>query len=79
MLLIQPEKADFELPPGRCVLVLNTQGYDFTIAAQVTDPAQCLERTEASNGTFYSTSKNYDICTKLVDVRCRAKTNIDEL
>jgi hypothetical protein len=54
MLLIQPENANFELPAGRYVLVLKTQGYDFTIAGPVTDPAQCLERTEAANGTFYS-------------------------
>jgi hypothetical protein len=54
MLLIQPEYADFELPPGRYVLVLKSQGYDFTIAGPVTDAAQCLERTEAANGTFYS-------------------------
>jgi hypothetical protein len=54
MLLIQPEHADFELPAGRYVLVLKSQGYDFTIAGPVTDASQCLERTEAANGTFYS-------------------------
>jgi hypothetical protein len=54
MLLVQPEKADFGLPSGRYVLVLRNQGYDFTVAGEVNDPAQCLERTEAANGTFYS-------------------------
>jgi hypothetical protein len=54
MLLVQPEKADFGLPSGRYVLVLRNQGYDFTVAGEVKDPAQCLERTEASNGVFYS-------------------------
>jgi hypothetical protein len=54
MLLVQPEKDDFGLPSGRYVLVLRNQGYDFTIAGDVSDPAQCLERTEAANGTFYS-------------------------
>lgn len=54
MLLVQPENADFALPPGRYVLVLRNQGYDFTVAGQVTDPAQCLERTDAANGAFYS-------------------------
>jgi hypothetical protein len=54
MLLVQPDKADFALPSGRYVLVLRNQGYDFTIAGEVNDPAQCLERTEAANGTFYS-------------------------
>jgi hypothetical protein len=54
MLLAQPEKADFELPPGRYVLVLKDQGYDFTVAGKITALAQCLERTDAANGVFYS-------------------------
>lgn len=54
MLLIQPENPDFTLPPGRYVLALKSQAYDFTIAGDVTDPLQCLERTDAANGTFYS-------------------------
>jgi hypothetical protein len=54
MLLIQAENADFALPPGRYVLVLKNQGYDFAVAGKVTDPSQCLERTDAANGTFYS-------------------------
>jgi hypothetical protein len=54
MLLVQSEKADFMLPSGRYVLVLKDQGYDFTVAGKVTDVAQCLERTDAANGEFYS-------------------------
>jgi hypothetical protein len=54
MLLMQAENADFALPSGRYVLVLKNQGYDFTVAGKVTDPSQCLERTDAANGTFYS-------------------------
>jgi hypothetical protein len=54
MLLIQAEKADFALPAGRYVLALKNQGYDFTVSGKVTDPMQCLERTEAANGEFYS-------------------------
>jgi hypothetical protein len=54
MLLVQPEKADFTLPPGRYVLALKGQGYDFTVGGGVTELAQCLERTEAANGAFYS-------------------------
>jgi hypothetical protein len=54
MLLIQPENAEFVLPAGRYVLVLKNQGYDFTVAGPMTDRSQCLERTEAANGTFYS-------------------------
>ncbi|MCK1406050.1 hypothetical protein [Bradyrhizobium sp. 76] len=58
MLLIQPESADFILKPGRYILVLKNQGYDFTVGGKITDPAQCLERTEAANGVFYSECKN---------------------
>jgi len=54
MLLIQAENADFALPAGRYVLVLKGQGYDFTVAGKPTDPSQCLERTDAANGEFYS-------------------------
>lgn len=54
MLLVQSEKPDFELSPGRYVLVLKDQPYDFTVAGEITDAAQCLERTDAMNGSFYS-------------------------
>jgi hypothetical protein len=54
MLLVQSEKPDFALPAGRYVLVLKDQGYDFTVAGKVAEPAQCLERTDAVNGSFYS-------------------------
>ena len=52
MMLIKPDNV--VLSPGRYVLVLKRQGYDFTVAGKITDPNQCLERTEAANGTFYS-------------------------
>jgi hypothetical protein len=54
MLLVQPKDADFTLPAGRYVLALKNQGYDFTVAGKVIDPSQCLERTDAANGSFYS-------------------------
>jgi hypothetical protein len=58
MLLIQPENSDFVLPAGRYVLALKNQGFDFTVAGKITDPGQCLERTDAANGTFYSDCQN---------------------
>jgi hypothetical protein len=54
MLMAQSEDANFVLPAGRYVLALKNQGYDFTVAGKVTDPSQCLERTDAANGAFYS-------------------------
>lgn len=54
MLAIRPEKEDFVLPAGRYALVIKGQAYDFTVAGPITDAAQCLERVDAANGTFYS-------------------------
>ena len=54
MLLVQPADSEFMLPAGRYALALRNQGYDFTVAGEITDPAQCLERTDAVNGSFYS-------------------------
>jgi hypothetical protein len=53
MILIQAEGSD-ALSPGRYALALQGQAYDFTVGGQIKDVAQCLERTEAANGTFYS-------------------------
>lgn len=57
MLLVQSENPDFVLPAGRYALVLREQGYDFVVAGAVTDLSQCLERTDAVNGAFYSECK----------------------
>lgn len=57
MILVRPEKPDFVLPAGRYALVLKGVVYDFTVAGPITDPAQCLERVAAVNGTFYSACK----------------------
>jgi hypothetical protein len=54
MILLRPEHSDFVLPPGRYGLVLKGQAFDFNIAGPITEPAQCLERVAAANGTFYS-------------------------
>lgn len=54
MIMLRPEGSEFSLPAGRYVVVFKGQGYDFNIAGQVTDPAQCLERTDAVGGMVYS-------------------------
>ena len=53
MLALEPE-SETALPAGRYGLVINGIAYDFSAAGEVTDPAQCLERVAAANGTFYS-------------------------
>ena len=54
MLVVRPTSPDFAVPAGRYVLVLKGEAYDFSVAGEITDPAQCLERVEAANGAFYS-------------------------
>ena len=54
VMVLHSENPGVTLPPGRYALVLKRQGYDFTVPGTVTDPNHCLERTEAANGTFYS-------------------------
>lgn len=54
MFEVQARDADAPLPPGRYVLVLKSQAYDFTIEGAVTDKRQCLQRLAAANGVFYS-------------------------
>jgi hypothetical protein len=54
MIVIQPEDQDLVLPSGRYGLVLKDLVYDFTVAGEITEASQCLERAEAENGTFYS-------------------------
>ncbi len=58
MLVFRPETPDFVFPPGRYGLVLKGQAFDFTIAGPVTEASHCLERTEATNGGFYSECRN---------------------
>jgi len=54
MLLVRPEDENLVLKPGRYALGLKGTGYEFTVAGQVTDPDQCVERVDTANGTFYS-------------------------
>jgi hypothetical protein len=51
---VQSKDPNGELTPGRYVLVIKGQAYDFTVAGNVTDTRQCLGRVSAANGTFYS-------------------------
>jgi hypothetical protein len=53
MIVIKPDSAAAPLAPGRYALVVKGQMFDFTVDGPITQTAQCLERTEAANGTFY--------------------------
>ena len=54
MIVIRPQTDDFVFPAGRYALVLKALAYDFTVAGPLTDPAHCLERTEAVGEPVYS-------------------------
>jgi hypothetical protein len=54
MILVKPEGSAPPLPAGRYALVIKNQMFDFTVDGPITQTSQCLERTEAANGTFYS-------------------------
>lgn len=53
MIVIRPE-ADLVFPAGRYALVLKGLAYDFTVDGPLTDPAHCLERTNALNVPVYT-------------------------
>jgi hypothetical protein len=54
MILVKPDSAAPALAPGRYALVVKGQMFDFSVDGPISQTAQCLERTEAANGTFYS-------------------------
>jgi hypothetical protein len=54
MIVLHPQDPQLALPSGRYALTLKGEGYDFTVAGPMTDPAQCLERTNALGGMVYS-------------------------
>lgn len=54
MIMLRPRDPQFSFTPGRYALVFRGDGYDFSVAGQMTDAAQCLERTDALGGMIYS-------------------------
>ena len=54
MIVLRPEDPQLTLSPGRYALVVAGQGYDFAVTGQITDTAECLERTEVVGGSVYS-------------------------
>ena len=46
--------AALQLPPGHYALILKNQSYYFSIAGDIVDSRQCIERVVSTNGTFYS-------------------------
>ena len=53
IIVIRPD-ADLVFPAGRYALVLKGVAYDFTVDGPLTDPAHCLERTNALNAPVYT-------------------------
>jgi hypothetical protein len=59
MIIIRPQSDDFSLPAGRYALALKTGAYDFTVPGAITDPAHCLERTDALDTQIYSECRRH--------------------
>lgn len=58
MYQVLPRDPNLTLSPGRYVLALTDQAFDFTVGGKVTDKRQCLEQIVAANGVFYSECQN---------------------
>jgi hypothetical protein len=54
MVLLHSQDPQLTLSPGRYALVIAGQGFDFTVAGNIVDTAECLERTEVVGGSLYS-------------------------
>jgi hypothetical protein len=50
---LRSDDPELVLTAGRYALVIKGAAYDFAVDGVVTDPKQCLERFQASNGVFY--------------------------
>jgi hypothetical protein len=57
VILIRPSDPDLVLPPGRYVLLLNDQPYDFTVAGNITDPRSCVEGVATPRGPVFYVCK----------------------
>jgi len=54
MVTMRPADDDFSFPPGRYEILLGAQSYDFVIAGNIEDPAQCVEGVATARGpAFY--------------------------
>lgn len=55
---LHSEDPGLELTPGRYVLVLKTQAYDFSVEGKVSDPRHCIERIIGPVGITYASCKD---------------------
>ena len=60
VILIRPSDPDLVIPPGRYVLLLNDQPYDFTVAGNVTDPRSCVEGVATPRGPVFYACKTLE-------------------
>jgi hypothetical protein len=57
MILVRPNDPDFVLPPGRYVLLMNDEPYEFSVAGEVTDPRSCVEGFPTPHGPVFHVCK----------------------
>lgn len=54
MILIRPTDAGFSFSPGRYALVLKNVAYDFSVAGSISDPSQCVLRSDDSDAPVFT-------------------------
>jgi hypothetical protein len=57
IILIRPADPELVLPPGRYVLLINDQPYDFAVEGKVTDPRSCVEGVATPRGPVFYVCK----------------------
>lgn len=57
MILVRPDDPDLVLPPGRYVLLMNDEPYEFSVAGEVTDPRSCVEGFPTPHGPVFHVCK----------------------
>ena len=58
MVLVRPDDPDLVLPPGRYVLLMNDEPYEFSIAGEITDPRSCVEGFPTPHGPVFHVCKS---------------------
>jgi hypothetical protein len=57
IILIRPADPELVLPPGRYVLLINDQPYDFAVEGKVSDPRSCVEGVATPRGPVFYVCK----------------------
>jgi hypothetical protein len=57
MILVRPDNPDLVLPPGRYVLLMNDEPFEFSVAGEIADPRSCVEGFPTPHGPVFHVCK----------------------